>query len=165
MRGAVGVRRLRSVALTATSVVMVATVGSAVLAGPAWAQKHSITCTGFTGMIVLQGDTFGSVSGCSGDTGGSGTYMSGPGFSVHATRMTVAWENGTSTTVGFFTDVSNGNKGCTSGFKMKAKGRVSADTNGSTAYGAKVAFAFCELPTATNEIYTMTMPTGGKFKL
>jgi len=154
------------VALTATSAVVIATLGLGVFAGPAWAQKKpTITCTGFSGLIVLKGDTIGSVSGCSGATGGSGTYSSGPGFSVYSTRMTIRWANGTSTTVGFFADVSNSNKGCASGYKMKAKGRVSADTNGSTAYGAKVAFAFCELPTATNEIYTMTMPTGGKFKL
>lgn len=165
MRGGVGVRRLRSVALTITSVVMVTTVGSGVLAGPAWAQKRTITCSGFNGLIVLQGDTVGSLWGCSGGTGGTGTYASGPNFSVNATKMTVTWANGTSTTLGFLAHIPNGTKGCSSGFKFKAKGRVSADTNRSTANGAKVAFAFCELPTAMNEIYTMTMPTGGKFKL
>jgi len=153
------------VALTATSVVMVVTVGSGVLAGPAWAQKKSITCTGFSGLIVLKGETVGSLSGCSGATGGSGTYSSGPYFSVYSTRMTIRWANGTSTTVGFLADVSNNNTGCSSGFKLKAKGRVSADSNGSTASGAKVSFKFCEVPTFTKGIYTMAIATGGKFKL
>jgi len=165
MRSEVGVRRFRSVALAVTSVVMVSTVGSGLLAGPAWAQKKTITCTGFNGLIVLQGDTTGSVWGCSSGTGGSGTYISGPGFSLSATSMTIKWANGTSTTVGFVAHIPNGTKGCSVGFKFKAKGRVSADTNGSTGNGSKVAFAFCELPTAMNEIYTMTMATGAKFKL
>jgi hypothetical protein len=144
---------------------MVATVASGVLAGPAWAQKRTITCTGFSGVIVVTGETVGSVWGCSGDTGSTGSYFSGPGFSVNTTSLTITWANGTSTTATFATHVANTNIGCSNGFKLKTKGRVSADTSGSTRVNSKVSFAFCELPTVSKGIYTMTMPTVGKFKL
>ena len=166
MQGNAGVRRLRSVALTATSVVMIATAASVVLAGPAWAQKPSITCTGFSGTLVLEAETVGHVSGCSPSTGGWGTVTSGPGFSLSTyTRVTITWANSTWTTAKFVAKATASEKGCPADeFKFKAKGKVTADTSGSTAAGAKFAFQFCEISTG-QYVYSMSMPSGGKLKL
>ncbi len=165
MRGGIGVRRLRSVALTVIGVVSLSMVGTTVVAGPAWARnKGSFTCTGFSGTLVLAGQTVGTLSGCSGGTG-SGVYSSGPNFSLSATRMAIRWANATATTVTITAHATAGDKGCANGFRFKAKGHVTADTNRSTSVGAKVVMVFCEAPTATGGVYTMWMPTGGKDKL
>ncbi len=166
MRGGTGIRRLRSVALPVIGVVSLSMVGTGVLAGPAWARgKGSITCTGFSGTLVLKGETVGTLSGCSGGTGGSGVYSSGPNFSISTTRMAIRWANATSTTVTVSANASAGDKGCASGFRFKAKGKVTANTNRSTSVGGKVVMAFCEAPTATSLVYSMWMPSGGKDKL
>ena len=166
MQGNAGVRRLRSVALTATSVVMIATVASVVPAGPAWAQKPSITCTGFGGTLLLMGETVGRVSGCSPGTGGWGTVTSGPGFSVSITRVTITWGNLSRTSATFQAHPMANEKGCPANeFKLKAKGKVTGDTSGSTAVGAKFAFQFCEISSGVYGVYSMSMPAGGRLKL
>ena len=56
-------------------------------------------------------------------------------------------------------------KGCPANeFKFKAKGKVTGNTNGSTAVGQKFAFQFCESTSLTG-VYSMSMPIGGKLKL
>jgi len=166
MQGRAGVRRLRSVALTATSVVIIATAASVVPAGPAWAQKPSITCTGFSGTLVLLGETVGRVTNCSGHTDGWGTVTSGPDFSLlDPTRVTIAWGNSTWTTAKFVASATTTEKGCPANeFKFKAKGKVTGNTNDSTTVGQKFAFQFCESSSLTG-VYGMSMPAGGKLKL
>ena len=111
-------------------------------------------------------ETVGVVSGCSGQTGRWGTVTSGKDFSLSTTRMMIRWANSTWTSVIFQAAATATEKGCPANeFKFKAKGRVTGNTNGSTASGQKFAFKFCEIATSAHEVYSLSMPSGGKLKL
>ncbi len=133
MWGAMEVHRLRRVALIGTSVVMVATVASGALASPAWAHgKPVINCTGFSGSVAADGTSTGNVWGCSGKTGGTGTFTSGS-LNDSPTWMMITWANSTTTGFRFVAPAAAKDNPCPAAeFKIKASGRVTSDTDRST---------------------------------
>lgn len=166
MWGAMEVRRLRGLALTVMSVVMVATIASGALASPAWAKrKPVIICTGFSGTVAPDGTSSGSVWDCSGKTGGSGTFVSGS-FNDAPTWMTITWANSSTTGFNFMAPVVNNQSPCPADdFKIKAQGHVTSDSNRSTAVGARVKFSYCIPPESAAGTSVISMRTGGKLKV
>jgi len=161
--------RLRSVGLLLTSVTITITAVLASPTAPAWAaKKPTFICTTLSGTegpapTGAGGITEGSVSGCSGDTGGSGAFVGYP-------DMTITWANSKTTSVSIPNPkvrFSRKQPPCSSGptiSEYRASGRVTADTTGSTAVRARVNILLCR-DAVEPDIAYLSIPSGGRFTL
>jgi hypothetical protein len=164
-----------AIALTA---VLVPVAGfTAVIAGPVAAvtpkgivyTKLSITCTKLSGSSnTSNGVTNTKLSGCTGNTGGSGKSKSNgtrmaPFRSDQPTSVTYKWSNGKTTS---FTVSYSAGSGCTQPGAMTVveSGSVTADTTKSTSVGAAVTATVCAYPSPTNpDVIKLSLLTGTKF--
>ena len=128
--------RMRGAVLTPISLVMAAMVAFGTFAAPAWAKKPpTFTCASLTGILdasFIDNNGSGTISGCTGNTGGTGTFASDSAF----TTATITWAN--SDTTAFTLSSTPIKHGCD-----KGRGVVTADNTGSTAIGATVKLKYC----------------------
>jgi hypothetical protein len=91
--------------------------------------SYPVKCHALTGTVGATG----TISGCNGTTGGSGTFPAVPSSSA-----TVTWANGKTTTASFnYSQVSSSTQTCpSSDSEYKITGTVSADTTGSIPVGS-----------------------------
>jgi hypothetical protein len=137
---------------------LAAITASACLGGVAWtatsaqATTLSVKCTSLSGTYMAPSST---LSGCTGNTGGSGT-VTAPSTGV----ALITWANGkTTTTSGTNCNVSTSGENCDHGDKILPEtaatqcpagtvegelfGKVTADTTGSVTVGAKAKTEVC----------------------
>ena len=125
----------RSVVLFAAIAVSVQLIGISATSAKAISPGSVITCTGYSGQVTSLG-TQASLTGCSGNTGGSGV--------VFGKATTIYWANSARTTISFRRSRAKTmppNKKCPSSTQWvfrTEKAVVSSDTTGSTRVGAKV---------------------------
>ena len=155
--------KTRSRWLRVVGVVMGLIVGGTLaFAQPAWAKKKpTFTCTGMT----VNSTNNGTVSGCGGNTGGTGTISNY--FIISRidpiNTVTITWANADTTSWTWRSAKGvKKPKGCPSGAQETIrKGTVTADTTGSTAVGATVKVEDC----AVSSLGTFTLRTGTTLKL
>lgn len=156
-------RRTHALAICGATIAMTSTVVTAAFGGAASAApKPVITCTSYSATFFYSGDT-GSVSGCSGQTGGTGTLTFVSNQSG-ATTLTVTWANSDRTAA----TIPVGGPGrksqqCPDALRNTVKGRVSADSTGSTAVGAKLRIRVCQYQVGAEGIEHLA--PGGTFTI
>ena len=98
------------------------------------AKKPSFTCTGLHGNLFTDSAT---LSGCGGNTGGSGTL---PPSVLANGSGTITWANSTSTSVAITVKQLKKEHACpsTAYSEFQVKGAPTADTTGSATAGSKV---------------------------
>jgi hypothetical protein len=156
---------MRRFVLATTSLVMAFMfVGD--FGGSAYAKKSpDIICKRLNGTLSANGTQGGSgtISGCSGNTGGSGVFSSDFFF----TNVTVTWANSLTTSFTLNNQrLSKTNRCPTTGpmsSEQQGKGVVTRDDTHSTAVGATVKLKICsEMAVDVDQI---SMPSGGRFRL
>jgi hypothetical protein len=123
----------RARAIAAAAVLGAATLGALSSVGTASAAVSKITCTRLKGSIT----TSITLSGCSGNTGGSSTPLDS---AVLATGGTITWVNGKTTTVTMTvghteTDPTETRSCPATSSEFESRGTVTADTTGSAPVG------------------------------
>jgi hypothetical protein len=154
----------RSVAALCLIVIFGAVQLTGVPPGSARAKSHpAIICMGYSGDITPSG-TRGSLTGCSGNTGGSGI--------VFGNATTIFWANSTTTSFSFGRRSAQPSKptskcpASTLWVFRTQKGHVTADTTGSTRNGAKVKIpTMCEWWINQNNNAGFQIAQGGRVKL
>lgn len=139
------------------SVALAALAVGGVMAGPAFAGKPKFTCSTLNGNLDTDSAT---LSGCGGNTGGSGTFAP---TAFESGSGTVSWSNGDSTSFSITFKQLKKEKGCPSSAygEYQAKGRTTADTTGSAPAGSKVkGYACVEISTGA-----MVNPAGKGFTI
>jgi hypothetical protein len=128
------------------------------LPSPAGAAPKGISCSKLSGSAnTTTGAEKIKLSGCNGNTGGSGTQKG----TVTATSGTVKWHNGKSTTG---TQSAVAGSGCVTGDLTEViSGNVTAETTGSTSVGAAVSATICAAPGTTTGTYKLSLLPGTKF--
>ena len=120
--------RLRIATLTLASIGLVSAASVVALAGPASAgSKHAIKCSGGSGSV--SSNTF-NLTGCNGNTGGSGTVSVA---SLASGSGPINWANGTVTNVSISFSQLPKEHGCPSknDSEYSVTGSVVSDTSGS----------------------------------
>jgi len=127
-------RVIRTGGLLVASVALATVAVGGVMAGPAFAKKPSFTCSTLNGSLDTDTAT---LSGCGGNTGGSGTFQP---TAFETGSGTVSWTNGASTSFSISFKQLKKEKGCPSSAysEYSAKGKTTADTTGSAPAGSKV---------------------------
>jgi hypothetical protein len=154
----------RSVAALCVIAIFGAVQLTGVSSGSARGKSHqAIMCMGYSGDVTPSG-TRGSLTGCSGNTGGSGT--------VFGNATTIFWANSTRTSFSFGRHNPQPSKptskcpASTLWVFSTEKGHVTADTTGSTSNGAKVKIpTICEWWISQNYDAGFQMAQGGRVKL
>ena len=125
--------------------------------------QQAIICKGYSGDVTPSG-TRGSLTGCSGNTGGSGI--------VFGNATTIFWANSTTTSFSFgrrTVPPSKPTSKCPASTLWvfpTEKGHVTADTTGSTSNGAKVKIpTLCEWWISQNNDAGFQTAQGGRVKL
>jgi hypothetical protein len=151
---------LRAAALMATSLAIALAVAGGSLGGVAWAKgKPTIKCSSISGNAGIS-----FISGCGGNTGGSGST---PSLSFVDPVATIIWTNSKVTTFEWTGgEYVKKAKGCPAGQAESSRtGKVVSDTTGSTPVGAKIKVKLCDSFNQITQTPVETLPRGGKFKL
>lgn len=151
-------RVIRTAGLLTTSVAVATLVVGGVMAGPAFAKaKPKFTCSTLNGNLDTNSAT---LSGCGGNTGGSGSFQPSAFASGSGT---ITWANSTSTSFSITFKQLKKEKGCPSSAysEYSAKGKTTADTTGSAPTGSKVkGFACVDISTGA-----LVNPAGKTFTI
>ena len=163
-RGSGGAEMKRSVAALCVIVIFGAVQLTGVSSGSARGKgQQAIVCMGYSGDITPSG-TRGSLTGCSGNTGGSGV--------VFGNGTTIFWANSRTTSFSFGKRNAQPSKptskcpASTLWVFRSEKGHVTSDTTGSTNNGAKVKIpTICEWWISQNKDAGFQIAQGGRVKL
>jgi len=157
-KGTKGMRLIRTGAMAAATLATAGLVAGGVADGTAWAaKKPHFTCSALDGNIDTNSAT---LSGCGGNTGGSGTF---PPSAFASGAGTITWANGTTTSMSITFKALKKAKGCPSSAysEYQAKGKTTADTTGTATAGSKVKGRACvDLTTGS-----LVSPAGGTFQV
>lgn len=139
------------------SLAMAGLVVGGISAGSAFAAKPHFTCSRLSGSLDTDSA---SLSGCGGNTGGSGTF---PPTAFASGKGTITWANGKTTGIAISFKQLKKEKGCpsTAYSEYKAKGDTTSDSTGSAPAGSKVKGYAC-LDTDTG---ALTAPAGKSFQV
>ena len=139
---------------------------SVLVAGPASAVPHGITCSKLSGKVDINANT--SVTKLKTCTGNTGTKGKSKGTATPPTSITIKWANAKSTSInvslatGSLCPATN-----SGGFALVAdeteSGTVATDNTGSTAPGAATSAEVCVYMTATTGVYSLNNAPGTKF--